>query len=125
MERSKKDGKGKMCCTRLQKKAPCSLQLDDKMNVDGYKVPFNFMEEASSNCAIPLLSPLIFSTITSQDENVKCVDNVNGPDKNIIQGNGPLENSGNWQHPALGTYTQPSTIFALFHSQCTLANSGR
>ncbi|KAG5603018.1 hypothetical protein H5410_034388 [Solanum commersonii] len=122
METSKKEGKGKMSCTRLQKKAPSSLQLDDKMNVDGYKVPFNFMEESSSNCAIPLLSPLIFSPTTSQDENV---DNVNGQAKNIIQGNGPLENSGNWKHPALGTYTQPSTIFALFQSQCTLANSGR
>ncbi|KAK4376046.1 hypothetical protein RND71_006723 [Anisodus tanguticus] len=108
--------------TRLQKKAPSSLQLDDKMNVDGFKVPFNFMEEASSHCAIPLLSPLIFST-TSQDENAKCNDNINGPAKHMIQGNGPLEKSG-WQHPALGTYTEPSTIFALFQSQCTLANSG-
>ncbi|KAJ8559516.1 hypothetical protein K7X08_003574 [Anisodus acutangulus] len=96
--------------------------LDDKMNVDGFKVPFNFMEEASSHCAIPLLSPLMFST-TSQDENAKCNDNINGPAKHMIQGNGPLEKSG-WQHPALGTYTEPSTIFALFQSQCTLANSG-
>ncbi|MCD7454208.1 hypothetical protein HAX54_023962 [Datura stramonium] len=125
METSKIEGKGKMSSTRLQKKAPSSLQLDDKMNVDGtLKVPFNFMEEASSHCAIPLLSPLIFSSTTCQDENVNSGDNINGTAKNIIQGNGPLEKSG-WQHPALGTYTEPSTILALFQSKCTLANSGR
>ncbi|CAN4100990.1 unnamed protein product [Withania somnifera] len=124
METIKKEGKGKMPNTRLQKKAPSSLQLDNKMNVDGLKVPFNFMDEASSHCAIPLLSPLIFSSTTSKDEIAVCVDNINGPSKNIIQGNGPLENNG-WQHPALETYTEPSIIFTLFQSQCTLANSGR
>ncbi|KAM3307316.1 hypothetical protein P3S67_009059 [Capsicum chacoense] len=124
METSKREAKGKMSSSRLQKKAPSSLQLDDKMNVDGYKVPFNFMDEASSHCAIPLLSPLIFSSTTSQDENVKCVNNINGPAKNIVQGTGPLEKNG-WQHPALETYTEPSTIFALFQSQCSLAKSGR
>lgn len=125
MEASKKEG---VSCTRLQKKAPSSLQLEDKMNVDGnFRVPSNFMEEASSHCAIPLLSPLIFSS-TSLDENVKCECDdiiINGTAKHLVQeNNAPLEKAG-WQHPAVGTYTEPSTIFALFQSQCALANSGR
>ncbi|KDP42212.1 hypothetical protein JCGZ_02942 [Jatropha curcas] len=110
--------------TRLQKKAPASLLLDNNGNNNILK------EKMSPLTPIPLLSPLIISPPPSPQQGEEFrfpvitgdIDNGNQDKKtaNCV----PRE----WQHPATvagggGGYMEQSSLFTTFQSKCVLVNN--
>ncbi|XP_050215332.1 uncharacterized protein LOC126666348 [Mercurialis annua] len=93
--------------TRLQKKAPSSLELNNSSS-------------SSSFDPIPLLSPLILSPLRHSNE----TDDFKFPiawmnDKNIET---PV--LGGWKRPAaVSGYIEPSSLFSFFQSKCVLVGN--
>ncbi|GMN24061.1 hypothetical protein TIFTF001_000404 [Ficus carica] len=113
--------------TRLQAHAPASLQLDQ----------ITFSASASVNClpttdtskAIPLLSPLVLSPQPSQ-ETTELICGFN--QSNEQQQDGMVDKidvrgspESGWQHPAVATSADPSTLFSFFQSQCMIVNQAQ
>ncbi|KAJ9172393.1 hypothetical protein P3X46_015636 [Hevea brasiliensis] len=110
--------------TRLQKKAPASLQVTNCGNTN-HLVP---SKEASSPLTpIPLLSPLILSPPPSpqQAEEFRFPIVSGEIDKGKEDKKGACYAPGGWQHPAAaatGGYVEPSSLFTFFQSKCVLVN---
>lgn len=104
--------------TRLQKKAPASLKFD-QVSTSAANDSFNGTPKA-----IPLLSPLVLSPQplpeTSEKRRFGCAeDKHHGEDKRSEAV--PLPEDG-WQHPAVATFADPSSLFTFFQSQCMIIN---
>ncbi|KAK4254927.1 hypothetical protein QN277_007999 [Acacia crassicarpa] len=103
--------------TRLQKRAPTSLELDKISN--GF--PFGFGASNESSNAIPLLSPLI---ISPQPSLMVTPDNGNDNQRcSSVQGG--LPSSSGWQHPAMAPFPEPSSLFSFFQKQCAIVNQAQ
>ncbi|EEF46069.1 uncharacterized protein LOC8281225 [Ricinus communis] len=109
--------------TRLQKKAPSSLQVN-------YSTIYPRMPSTSSpHTPIPLLSPLIVSPppLSQEAEEFRfpliCGEIDKGSnDKRIVSPILP----GGWQHPAVANgYMEPSSLFNIFQSKCVLVNHAK
>ncbi|TKY48391.1 hypothetical protein E2542_SST25809 [Spatholobus suberectus] len=100
--------------TRLQKHAPASLDIDKVLS----DRPSNPFSDASR--AIPLLSPLILSPqpmyadITIQ---VRTSENENNG-----SGSASRASSTGWQHPAMASFPEPSSLCSFFQKQCVFLN---
>lgn len=103
--------------TRLQKQAPASLNIDHVSLASANETPK----------AIPLLSPLILSPQplleTTEKQRFVCFDDDQEHDidhtKSIAAA---AAGGGGWQHPAVPTFTDPSTLLTFFQSQCMIVN---
>ncbi|XP_015874007.1 uncharacterized protein LOC107411018 [Ziziphus jujuba] len=119
MINGQKEAKGWKPPTRLQKKAPASLKLD--------QVPTSAANDSfnETSKAIPLLSPLVLSPQPLPEMLEKrrfgcAADQHDVEDKRSEAV--PLPADG-WQHPAVPTtFTDPSSLFAFFQSQCVIVN---
>ncbi|XP_059660790.1 uncharacterized protein LOC132307135 [Cornus florida] len=107
--------------TRLQNHAPAALQLDHVGTYNGNTNPFDSYNETNfSRSAIPLLSPLIVSPPPLPEAEEKRFPE-NGNNQQSGNGeNGAQPPTGGWQHPAMGTMTDASSLFAFFQSQCVM-----
>ena len=105
--------------TRLQKKAPASLKLDYVATTASCtNNPFSSNETPK---AIPLLSPLILSPQSlpemSEKQRFRCSNNQQDDDgKNEAD-------SSRGQHTAVPMFTNPSTLYTFFRSQCMIVNT--
>ncbi|RVW56658.1 hypothetical protein CK203_075047 [Vitis vinifera] len=99
--------------TRLQKRAPKSLQLDIVVSANPFQP-----SAASSHTVIPFLSPLILTPpplpTTGTDEAIQRQSN----EKKAVP-----PPSGGWQHPAVVALPEPSSLYNVFQSQCMLLNN--
>ncbi|XP_038706447.1 uncharacterized protein LOC120001988 [Tripterygium wilfordii] len=103
--------------TRLQKRAPASLQLDQVTNT---------INSCLAPMAIPLLSPLVISPPPlTETEEFMFPTNCDGGKATQENMGAPLTMEGGWQHPAVAVYMEPSAIFAFFQSQCVLVDQAR
>ncbi|OAY61178.1 uncharacterized protein LOC110610411 [Manihot esculenta] len=108
--------------TRLQKKAPATLE------VANYAKTYHLMlsKEASSPLTpIPLLSPLILSPpLSPQQAEEFMFPMISGGDKGKEEKRGAYCVPGGWQHPAApnGGYMEPSSLFTFFQYKCVLVN---
>ncbi|KAL2332155.1 hypothetical protein Fmac_019736 [Flemingia macrophylla] len=113
------EDKGNNACTRLQKHAPASLDIDKVLK----DRPSNPFVEASK--AIPLLSPLILSP---QPVYADISIQVRTTPENIIvenNGSGSVSaraSSTGWEHPAMVSFPEPSTLCSFFQKQCVFVN---
>lgn len=107
--------------TRLQNHAPACLQLD---MVEGSAPTNPFCPSPSSETskAIPLLSPLVLSPQPLPEivEKRLCESHHANNEQNNVGERNSTSPQGGWQHPAVATFTEPSTLFAFFQSQCML-----
>ena len=102
--------------TRLQKQAPASLHLD-KMTGNAPTNPFSITPNA-----IPLLSPVVIRSPAFMAENMER-DGDQG--KSIISTTtpeSPFQGGAGWQHPAVSSFADPSSLFTVFQSQCMITN---
>ncbi|CAL0322140.1 unnamed protein product [Lupinus luteus] len=102
------------CPTRLQKHAPACLEIDKVFNGNN---PFG---EPSK--AIPLLSPLIISPkplYAGSSINIQApiLENNNGD-----HGSSPSTTSNGWEHPAMATFPETSSLCSVFQKQCVFVN---
>merc|ERR1712071_167511 len=110
--------------TRLQKRAPAFLQLDQAAsNINNN--PFSPCSDIAE--AIPLLSPLVLSPQPLPEIIEKRLlgrsATLNNDDNDNVNRSGATSPPGGWQHPAVpATFTEPSTMFTLFQSQCLLVD---
>lgn len=114
--------------TRLQAHAPASLQLD-QMTFSA-STSINFLPTTDTSKAIPLLSPLVLSPQPSQETTEELICGFDRSyeqqqdgmvDKMDVRGS---PDSG-WQHPAVVTFADPSTLFSFFQSQCRIVNQAQ
>lgn len=103
--------------SRLQKQAPACLNLDHVSVALTNEIPK----------AIPLLSPLILSPqplLETTEKHTRCYDDQQ--QQHNVDHNNSIANAaaagGGWQHPAVPTFTDPSTLFTFFQSQCMIVN---
>lgn len=114
--------------TRLQKRAPAALQLDDISSSNQIQSASSIITktESFSRNAIPLLSPLILSPsplLPPQPEIESIIVSCNN---NQVQAVNTTGAPAGWQHPAVtGTLPEASNLFALFQSQCTLVQQSQ
>ncbi|KAJ7980814.1 Major viral transcription factor [Quillaja saponaria] len=119
-----KNGREAKAPTRLQKHAPASLQLHTT-----YANPFIPSPESSS--AIPLLSPLILSPHQLPELKLKEIRLPgNSGSNNEGQGNedtslSPSMQGTEWRNPAEDPFTEPSSLFSFFQTQCVIVNHAR
>lgn len=106
--------------TRLQKRAPASLELDKIYN--GFpNNPFAPSSNESSN-AIPLLSPLVLSPqpLLETKEVRMSENNVQG---SCCSSSSSMPTTTGWQHPAMDPpFPDPSSLFSFFQKQCVIVN---
>nr|DAD26501.1 TPA_asm: hypothetical protein HUJ06_027969 [Nelumbo nucifera] len=106
--------------SRLKKHAPTKLQVDRPVSSGIAPSPDMF-----SNCAIPLLSPLILSppTLTLPEvEEDKASEKRNGPHHSSYEHKYVPTPPGGWQHPAITPMPEPASLLHLFNSQCVVAH---
>lgn len=108
------EGRGK-APTRLQQHAPACLQLDQTA---GTASTNPLLDGASM--AIPLLSPVLILSPQPMPESSE-----KGGDQNVRSIAPPFSAAGGWQHPAVAPFTDPSSLFAVFQSQCMIANQAQ
>lgn len=104
--------------TRLQKHAPTSLDINKVLS----DRPLNPFVEASK--AIPLLSPLtvsprpkpVYTEITIQALTASENNSNNG-----ITGSSSIPDSG-WEHPAIASFPESSSLCSYFQKQCVFVN---
>lgn len=110
--------------TRLQKRAPASLKLDQMNAAAAGTSPFG-SSGGTSPAAIPLLSPLI----PSQNSFSEIEEFVMPTWKNGNQGTGDkkaaMPTPIGWKHPAVPAYVEASTVFTLFQTKCLLVNDAQ
>ncbi|KAI5321903.1 PREDICTED: MTR_2g097730 [Prunus dulcis] len=106
------EGRGK-APTRLQQHAPACLQLDQTA---GTASTNPLLDDASM--AIPLLSPVLIPEPMPESSE-------KGSDQNVRSITPPFSAAGGWQHPAVAPFTDPSSLFAVFQSQCMIANQAQ
>ncbi|XP_004487241.1 uncharacterized protein [Cicer arietinum] len=107
--------------TRLQKHAPASLDIDMVIN-DRPSNPFDY-----SSKAIPLLSPLILSPKPLYaDITIQALQSQNNDSNDIInEGSGSSSStpgSAGWEHPAIASFPDPSSLSSFFQNQCVFVN---
>ncbi|XP_009375968.1 uncharacterized protein LOC103964726 [Pyrus x bretschneideri] len=107
--------------TRLQQRAPVSLQLDQIASTASTNTLY---EDASMT--IPLLSPVVIPS-----PNPVAVVIEKGGDQNVRSSIAPPfpaaggwqhPAAGGWHHPALSPFVDPSTLFTVFQTQCMILN---
>ncbi|KAF3443475.1 hypothetical protein FNV43_RR05099 [Rhamnella rubrinervis] len=103
--------------TRLQKQAPASLNLDHVSVTSTNETPK----------AIPLLSPLILSAQpplleTTEKQRFMYFDDDQLHNIDHNKSIAAAASGGGWQHPAVPTFTDPSTLLTFFQSQCMIVN---
>ncbi|CAL5353043.1 hypothetical protein ACSBR2_032748 [Camellia fascicularis] len=109
--------------TRLQKCAPPALRLDQITT----NASNNYPSSNESN-AIPLLSPLILSPLTMQEEEgeeklfMESNDEKESNTNNNLTFTVPQQSFNGWQHPAVEALPDASSLFTFFQSQCVLVN---
>ncbi|KAI3678275.1 hypothetical protein L6452_37562 [Arctium lappa] len=103
--------------TRLQKQAPATLQL--------HEIPKDY-----SKTVIPFLSPLVLSPAPlpeASDNDAKrsfaATPNADDHAIGIITDQVQQSSGGGWKHPAMADHS--SSLYAYFHSQCTLLPRNR
>lgn len=94
--------------TRLQKQAPASLHLDQMTS----NAPTNPFSDTPN--AIPLLSPVVIRSPASMSEKME-TDGDHGTKS-------PFQGGAGWQHPAVSSFADPSSLFTVFQSQCMITN---
>ena len=105
--------------TRLQKRAPDSLQLDE---VAG-SIPTNpFAAGSETPKAIPFLSPLVLSPQPLSETGEKRLWDGTNNEQNNGTKRSSTSPSGGWQHPAVAAGTDPSTLLTSFQAQCMLVD---
>lgn len=133
--------------TRLQKQAPACLNLDQVAMAAAAAT--SGPNNATDLKAIPLLSPLVLSPqplSAGAAEKRRSLafgedrqDNIGHDDCNKrVEGEAPAAAAaasppapppnnvdGGWQHPAVPTFTDPSTLLTKFQSQCMIVNQAR
>ncbi|KAF7805429.1 Major viral transcription factor [Senna tora] len=117
---------GQNNATRLQKRAPASLQLD-KVNSVFPTNPFDPSHESSN--AIPLLSPLILSPQPLMETKEARMSEIGNNNCSNVQGiccsssmPMPMPATG-WQHPAMAPpFPEPSSLLSFFQKQCVIVN---
>lgn len=114
--------------TRLQRHAPASLDID-KVLSDRSSNPF-----AETSKAIPLLSPLILSPqplyaeITIQSLKTTSENSsINHGSCNVNEGGSSSSSSSTpgsagWEHPAMASFPEPSSLCSFFQKQCVFVN---
>ncbi|XP_010920521.1 uncharacterized protein [Elaeis guineensis] len=116
------ESNAKKAPTRLQKRAPASLQLDRSINSSAR----GKADSDSSPTPIPLLSPLILSPTPEFEADVAPVSEVEK------KGGGECEDEermsmpppGGWRHPALPmVVVEPASLLPMFHFQCALVHN--
>lgn len=131
--------------TRLQKQAPASLNLD-QVAMAAAAAATSCPNNETDLKAIPLLSPLVLSpqplSAGAAEKRRRLAfgedrqDNIGHDDCNErVEGEAPAAASppapppnnvdGGWQHPAVPTFTDPSTLLNKFQSQCMIVNQAR
>jgi hypothetical protein len=104
--------------TRLQRHAPTSLDID-KVHNERPSNPFG-----DSSKAIPLLSPLILSpkpliyadiTIQARKSEISNYRDEGSRSSSSTSGSG-------WEHPAIASYPNPSSLCNFFQKQCVFTN---
>ncbi|WJX69625.1 hypothetical protein P8452_53841 [Trifolium repens] len=111
-----KRGKGG-CPTRLQKHAPASLDIHMVLN----ERPSNPFGDPSK--AIPLLSPLILSPkpLNYADIALQALKSENSIDEGS-RSSSSTPGTGGWEHPAIASYPNPSSLCSFFQNQCVFVN---
>ncbi|KAM0996165.1 hypothetical protein ACFX13_006275 [Malus domestica] len=108
--------------TRLQRRAPVSLQLDQIAST----ASTNPLSNEDASMTIPLLSPVVIPS-----PNPVAVVIEKGGDQNVRSSIAPpFPTAGGWQHPAAGgwhhpalaPFVDPSTLFTVFQTQCMIVN---
>ncbi|KAM6578052.1 hypothetical protein CsatB_029889 [Cannabis sativa] len=141
--------------TRLKAHAPPCLLLDQIISMAAVaaepRFPANYPEIDSCK-AIPLLSPLILSPNpdaaanddndqerivdekdTSVGGNDDDGDEIEGDDdkdgdqgeNGVVAEDDAVSPKNGWQHPAVPTFVDPSSLFSFFQSQCIIANQAQ
>ncbi|XP_062085026.1 uncharacterized protein LOC133791130 [Humulus lupulus] len=133
--------------TRLKAHAPPCLLLDQIISMAAVAAEPNFpanYSESDSCKAIPLLSPLILSPNTDDDDGdqeqlVNGKDtSIGGDDDDIYKGEDDKDDDqredgvvadddavtpkNGWQNPAVPNFVDQSSLFSFFQSQCIIAN---
>ncbi|XP_020223425.1 uncharacterized protein LOC109805665 [Cajanus cajan] len=100
--------------TRLQKHAPASLDIHKVLS----DCPSNPFVEASR--AIPLLSPLVLSPqpVYADIISIQVRTSENNGSGSMIA----CASSTGWEHPAMASFPEPSTLCSFFQKQCVFVN---
>lgn len=114
--------------TRLQSHVPASLELDQMTFSASTSV--NCLPSTDTSKAIPLLSPLVLSPQPSQETTEELIcgfDQSNEPQQDGMVEKMDIGGSpeSGWQHPAVATFADPSTVFSFFQSQCMIVNQAQ
>lgn len=125
--------------TRLQTQAPPCLQLDliTTTTVTSDE-SFSFSPSViDSSKAIPLLSPLVLSPNSNEDDGDKDdKERIIGGESSVVvdddkdqrQHDEVVEDdvvSTGWQHPAVAPFADPSSLIGFFKSQCIITNQAQ
>uniref|UniRef100_A0A803PUG0 Uncharacterized protein n=1 Tax=Cannabis sativa TaxID=3483 RepID=A0A803PUG0_CANSA len=119
--------------TRLKAHAPPCLLLDQIISMAAVaaepRFPANYPEIDSCK-AIPLLSPLILSPnpdAAANDDNdqERIVDEKDTRENGVVAEDDAVSPKNGWQHPAVPTFVDPSSLFSFFQSQCIIANQAQ
>ncbi|XP_009364424.1 uncharacterized protein LOC103954331 [Pyrus x bretschneideri] len=103
--------------TRLQQRAPASLHLDQIAST----ASTNPLSNDDATMTIPLLSPVLIPS-----PHPVAVAMEKAGDQNVRSSIAPpFPAAGGWQHPAMAPFVDPSTLFAMFQTQCMIANQAR
>lgn len=106
--------------TRLQKRAPASLQLDRSINA------FAWEKADSSPTPIPLLSPLILSPTPLFEHDVTPVSEAEkkGGVECEDEERKSMPPPGGWRHPALPmVVVEPASLLPMLQFQCALVHN--
>ncbi|KAL7247399.1 hypothetical protein ACSBR2_002335 [Camellia fascicularis] len=110
--------------TRLQKKAPAALQLDQMTAINAGS------NNDGSRSAIPLLSPLILSPLPVQlegEDKKQLLKSIKNDGHDGEKGNDNNDNNTSAPTPPSqtnGNVEDPSSLFTFFQPQCVLVNHG-
>ncbi|KAK7261511.1 hypothetical protein RIF29_27825 [Crotalaria pallida] len=101
--------------TRLQKRAPASLEINKVLNGNPFGEPSK---------AIPLLSPLIISPQQPLfASETTAFENINGNHSKSNEGRSASSTPSNgWEHPAMGPFPETSALCNVFQKQCVFVN---
>ncbi|XP_068309613.1 uncharacterized protein [Pyrus communis] len=103
--------------TRLQQRAPASLHLDQIAST----ASTNPLSNDDATTTIPLLSPVLIPS-----PHPVAVAMEKAGDQNVRSSIAPpFPAAGGWQHPAVAPFVDASTLFAMFQTQCMIANQAR
>ncbi|MCI50592.1 hypothetical protein A2U01_0071836, partial [Trifolium medium] len=77
--------------------------------------------------AIPLLSPLILSPkpLIYADITLQALKSENSIDEGSRSSSSSTPSSKGWEHPAIASYPNPSSLCSFFQNQCVFVNNAQ